>query len=83
MRAIPARLAKMTRQGILKIENGGNVTLGTIALLWAVWVVTLSATALEDPRPLPLVTLPILAVAALIGWFLFAMFKAGKRVDSN
>jgi transcriptional regulator with XRE-family HTH domain len=23
----------MTRQGILKIENGGNVTLGTIALL--------------------------------------------------
>jgi transcriptional regulator with XRE-family HTH domain len=28
-----ARHAGMTRQGILKIENGGNVTLGTIVLL--------------------------------------------------
>jgi transcriptional regulator with XRE-family HTH domain len=28
-----ARRAKMTRQGIIKIEKGGNVTLGTIALL--------------------------------------------------
>jgi hypothetical protein len=60
-----------------------NGLIALAASLWAVWVVTLSATALEDPRPLPLVTLPILAVAALIGWFLFAMFKAGKRVDSN
>ncbi len=25
--------AGMTRQGLIKIENGGNVTLGTIALL--------------------------------------------------
>ena len=28
-----AREARMTRQGLLKIEKGGNVTLGTIALL--------------------------------------------------
>jgi transcriptional regulator with XRE-family HTH domain len=28
-----ARRAKMTRQGIIKVEKGGNVTLGTIALL--------------------------------------------------
>jgi transcriptional regulator with XRE-family HTH domain len=28
-----ARLAGMTRQGIVKIENGKNVTLGTIILL--------------------------------------------------
>ena len=28
-----AKRAGMTRQGLIKIENGGNVTLGTIALL--------------------------------------------------
>lgn len=28
-----ARSARITRQGLVKIESGGNVTLGTIALL--------------------------------------------------
>ena len=28
-----ARRAGMTRQGLMKIENGGNVTLGTLILL--------------------------------------------------
>jgi transcriptional regulator with XRE-family HTH domain len=28
-----AKRAKMTRQGVLKIEKGGNATLGTIILL--------------------------------------------------
>lgn len=28
-----ARRVGMTRQGLLKIENGGNVTLGTVILL--------------------------------------------------
>ena len=28
-----AKRARMTRQGLLKIERGGNVTLGTIVLL--------------------------------------------------
>jgi transcriptional regulator with XRE-family HTH domain len=28
-----ARRAGMTRQGLVKVENGGNVTLGTIILL--------------------------------------------------
>ena len=28
-----ARRASMTRQGLLKIEKGGNVTRGTIALI--------------------------------------------------
>lgn len=28
-----ARRAGMTRQGLIKIENGGNVTLGTLILL--------------------------------------------------
>ena len=28
-----ARRARMTRQGLVKIEHGGNVTLGTIVLL--------------------------------------------------
>ena len=30
-----AKRASMTRQGLIKIERGGNVTLGTIALLAA------------------------------------------------
>lgn len=32
-RARLARRAGMTRQGLFKVEHGGNVTLGTIALL--------------------------------------------------
>ena len=49
------------------------------AILWAAWVVMLSASALEHPGSVPLIALPIFTVAALLGWFLLAMFKAGKH----
>lgn len=48
--------------------------------LWAVWVVTRSVSALQDPRPVRLqVALPIIGVGALVGWFLLAMFRADTR----
>jgi hypothetical protein len=56
-----------------------NVLIVFTAILWAVWVVHLLGSSLQDPRPMPLIALPILGVTALIGWFLLAVFKANKR----
>jgi len=58
-----------------------NVLIVFTAILWAAWVVMWSAAGLNGTRPMPLMALPILAAAALVGWFLFAMFRAGKRAS--
>jgi hypothetical protein len=56
-----------------------NLLIVVAGILWAVLIVTWSESVLQRPNQVPWrVALPSFGVALFIGWFLFAMFRAGK-----